>query len=268
MDAIDNAPRNPENTIFSVKRLMGRYYDDPHIREVQARYRYKLVKLELGEDVRSVLGGRVLTPTEVSAMILRKLRADAEQQLAPDITHAVITVPAYFSMNQKLATRQAGEMAGLRVKTIIDEPSAAAIAFGIDLDPARMRYILVYDLGGGTFDISLLNVAGGLFDQLAIEGDMWLGGDDFDHAMMGHVLRQIREQYHVDLSGDARFVTLLRQACERAKCQLSSEPTATLTLDAAIPVPNGFPEDVHMTFTRQQFEELPISTGPRARRRH
>jgi molecular chaperone DnaK len=238
---------------------MGRLYDDPHVKGVQKRYKYRVVKPDDGDDARVMLGDKMLTPTEVSAMILRRLKEDAEKRLGEEVTHAVITVPAYFSMNQRQATRTAGEMAGFRVKTIINEPTAAAMAFGVDLDPGMMRNVLVYDLGGGTFDISILFISGEMFDQMGIEGDMWLGGDDFDHAVMDHVMREVKKEYGVDPSGDGRFMTLLKKASEKAKIQLSELLSASIVLEAAVPLSDGGRGDVDVELTRRQFEDLPIS---------
>jgi molecular chaperone DnaK len=242
--AADNAALNPQNTIFSIKRLMGRLYDAPNVQEVQRRYRYRVVKPEDGDDVRVMLGDRMLTPTEVSAMILRKMKDDAEARLGDEVTHVVVTVPAYFSMNQRLATRMAGELAGLRVKTIIDEPSAAAIAFGVDLERGAMKNVLVYDLGGGTFDISVLFITGEMFDQLAIEGDMWLGGDDFDHAIMDYVLKAVQKEHGTDPSNDDQFMVLLKKAAERAKIELTEMLSTAIMLSATVPLPDGSRGDV------------------------
>ncbi|MBI4493557.1 MAG: Hsp70 family protein [Chloroflexi bacterium] len=259
--AVDGAARNPEHTIFSIKRLVGRFYDDPNVAEMQRRYRYRIVKPQDGDDVRVMLGDKVLTPTEVSAMILRRLKDDAQARLGDEVTHAVITVPAYFSMNQRLATRTAGELAGLRVKTIIDEPTAAAMAFGVNLERGAMKNVLVYDLGGGTFDISILFITGEMFNQLAIEGDMWLGGDDFDYAIVQHVLKAIQQEYRVDASTDSRFMLLLKKAAEKAKIRLSEMQSADIVLEAAVPLPNGDRGDVDVELTRRQFEDLRITSG-------
>lgn len=259
--AMDNAPRNPENTIVSIKRLMGRFYEDPNVRDIQQRYKYRIVKPDDGDDVRVMLGDQMLTPTEVSATILRKLKEDAEARLGDEVTHAVITVPAYFSINQRLATRMAGELAGLRVKTIIDEPSAAAMAFGVDLKPGAMKNVLVFDLGGGTFDISILFISGEMFNQLAIEGDLWLGGDDFDHAIMDYVLKEIQKEYKTDPSNDKKFMLLLKREAEKAKIRLSEMLSTALVLDSAVSLPNGARGDVDVELSRRQFEDLPITSG-------
>ncbi len=259
--AVDGAARNPENTIFSIKRLMGRFYDDPHVNMVQTRYKYRVVKPDDGADARVTLGDKMLTPTEVSAMILRRLKEDAEKRLGEEVTHAVITVPAYFSMNQRQATRTAGELAGFRVKTIINEPTAAAMAFGVDLEPGTMRNVLVYDLGGGTFDISILFISGEMFNELGIEGDMWLGGDDFDHAVMDYVLKEVRKEYKIDPSGDGRFMMLLKKAAEKAKINLSEMLSASIVMESAVPLSDGGRGDVDVELTRRAFEDLPITEG-------
>ena len=259
--AVDNAARNPQNTIFSIKRLMGRFYDDPDVQVVQQRHQYRVVKPDDGDDVRVMLGDRMLTPTEVSAMILRKIKEDAEARLGDEVTHAVITVPAYFSMNQRLATRMAGEMAGLRVKTILGEPSAAAMAFGVDMEPGAMKNVLVYDLGGGTFDISVLFITGEMFNELAIEGDMWLGGDDFDHAIMDYVLKAVQKEFNTDPSKNGQFMLLLNKAAEKAKVGLSEMLSTAIVLEAAVPLPDGSRGDVDVELTRRTFEDLPITSG-------
>jgi molecular chaperone DnaK (HSP70) len=255
------AKKHPEEAIFSVKRLMGRFYDDPNVREVDKRCEYELVKPEDGDDVRIKIRDKILTPVDVSAMILEKVKSDAERRLGEEVTHAVITVPAYFSMNQRAATRAAGEHAKLRVKTIIDEPTAAAMAFGVDIDPAVTKTVLVYDLGGGTFDISILFISGQVFTQMAIEGDMWLGGDDFDFAIMDHVIKEVKKEYKVDPSSNKVFKVILKQNAEKAKKQLSQVKSTSITMMNSVPMPNGDSEDVDLELTREQFEDLPISSN-------
>jgi molecular chaperone DnaK len=194
--AVDNAETNPENTIFSVKRLMGRFWDDENVQKMRERTTYRIVKASDGSaDVRVMFGDQELTPTDISAKILRKLKEDAEARLGETVTHAVITVPAYFSNLQRICTRKAGEQAGLRVKAIMDEPTAAARAFGLAQHHGDPMTVLVYDLGGGTFDVSILTMAGDYAcNQMHIEGNMWLGGDDFDHKIMDYVLERIRKE--------------------------------------------------------------------------
>jgi len=259
--AEEQAGLRPKNTIFSVKRLMGRYFDDPNVRAVQSRFRYQIVKSPSGDEVHLKLGDRVLSPIDISALILRKLKEDTEYRLGEPVTHAVITVPAYFSINQRMATRTAGEMAGLRVKTIINEPTAAAMAFGVERDPGAQRYVLVYDLGGGTFDISLLFVAGEVYTQLGIEGDMWLGGDDFDHAIERHVLKSIERECHVDPSSDDRFMLLLKRQAEKAKIRLSEMLTTSIVIESSFTLPDGQRGDVDLELTRRTFEDLAVTDG-------
>ena len=218
--AVDRMAGSPDNTIISIKRLMGRAFRDPEVERVRSRYLYKVVTPSEGtdDDLRVILGGKQYSPIEISAQILKKVKEDAELRLNDKVEFVVITVPAYFSDKQRDATRKAGLMAGLKVQKILDEPTAAAIAFGADnVGPNDAANILVYDLGGGTFDISVLTVVGGAFAQLDIEGDMWLGGDDFDHKIMDHVLVHVNTVYDVDASKNKRFLIELKKRAEQAK---------------------------------------------------
>ena len=206
--AVDRMMSAPENTIVSIKRLMGRAYRDPEVERVKSRYLYKIVPPSEGtdDDLRVMLGGRQYSPIEISSQILKKVKEDAELRLNDAVEFAVITVPAYFSDKQRDATRKAGQMAGLKVQKILDEPTAAAIAFGVDnVGPNDAANILVYDLGGGTFDISVLTVVGGIFAQLDIEGDMWLGGDDFDHKIMDCVIEHVNTRTRWTRTGTSAF---------------------------------------------------------------
>jgi molecular chaperone DnaK len=260
--AVNQAATNPVDTIFSIKRMMGLFHGEPMTAVLRQKYQHRIVKPPDGDDARVQLGTTVYTPVEISAMILRRIKETTEKQLGEPVTHAVITVPAYFSNNQRLATRTAGELAGLRVKKIIDEPTAAAIAFGVNLVPGRSATVLVYDLGGGTFDISMLFVVGELFNTLGIEGDKWLGGDDFDHAIVRHVVQQIKAKHGVDPSTDGTFMHLLRQAAEKAKVAVSEQSSEQIMMSSVFSLKDGARGDVDVELTRTQFENLVVSDQP------
>ena len=204
-----------------------------------------------------VLGGKQYSPIEISAQILKKVKEDAELRLNDKVEFVVITVPAYFSDKQRDATRKAGQMAGLKVQKILDEPTAAAIAFGADnVGPNDAANILVYDLGGGTFDISVLTVVGGVFAQLDIEGDMWLGGDDFDHKIMDHVLTHVSNVYDVDASKNKRFLIELKKKSEQAKKALSSMTRTDIDVIGLLQDSDNNLIDVELELTRDQFEAM------------
>ena len=250
---------DPRNTVTSVKRLMGRDFADPTVVQARKRLTYEVTETSDTDPQASVvIGGRQLSPVAISSYILGKLREDAAKRLGEEVTHAVITVPAYFREAQRAATRKAGEKAGLVVKKIIDEPTAAAVAFGLHLGDDDQRQVLVYDLGGGTFDISILNVAGdsagrNQFQVLAYDGDTWLGGDDFDLAIVDIILESVRENCGVDTSGDKIFLYQAKTAAETAKRQLSQQDEADIII-----APNGRFADpdteADLTITRAQFE--------------
>ena len=257
--AVDNAEFAPKDTIVSIKRLMGRAYSDHVVQEVKEKMPYEIVKPTDGteEDVRVILGGNEYSPIDISSMILKKLKEDAEMRLGSEVTHAVITVPAYFTEKQKDATRWAGWKAGLKVQRILDEPTAAAIAYGVDmLSPDEVKTILVYDLGGGTFDVSVLMIAGGTFAVLDIEGNMWLGGDEFDQKIVDYVLQHIKDEYGVDGRGDLRFMIKLKKECEKAKKQLSSMSETVIFLPGILEDENGNFIDVDVEITRERFERM------------
>ncbi len=257
--AVDRMMSAPENTIVSIKRLMGRAFRDPEVDRVKSRYLYKIVPPSEGtdDDLRVILGGRQYSPIEVSAQILKKVKEDAELRLNDAVEFAVITVPAYFSDKQRDATRKAGQMAGLKVQKILDEPTAAAIAFGVDnVGPNDAANILVYDLGGGTFDISVLTVVGGIFAQLDIEGDMWLGGDDFDHKIMDCVIEHVNATYEVDAYRNKRFLIELKKRAEQAKKALSTMKSADIQIFGLLQDRDGNLIDVEYELTRDRFEGL------------
>ncbi|MQY12594.1 Chaperone protein DnaK [Streptomyces sp. RB5] len=260
--AVNYAGRQPQNTIVSVKRLMGRDYADPAVVEARDRLAYPIVAGP-DEDPRAhvMLSDRRYRPAEVSGLILKKLKQDASRFVGDEVTHAVITVPAYFHDSQRAATRDAGHQAGLIVKKIIDEPTAAAIAFGMDAGQERRR-ILVYDLGGGTFDISILNMVKGTqghgqFQVLDFHGDSWLGGDDFDLAIVERIVEWVKAECGVDPSGDRQFRYLAKAAAESAKRQLSQVQEADIIIPAAFRPDDGGPlVDVEMTLTRDEFNAM------------
>lgn len=235
--ARDLGAGNPSQTIYSIKRLMGRRLEDEAVERVRSTVPYEIVGDPNSGWVRVRIGERDYSPVEVSAMILEKLRVDASAALGEPVTHAVITVPAYFDDNQKESTRQAGGLAGLRVTRIIEEPTAAAYAFGVDQDTSDGQMILVYDLGGGTFDISLIFLSSGVPTVELVRGDNWLGGDDFDTMIINHVLRETSEEHRIpiaDLRADARLSYELKLQAERAKRMLGSAPSADIVLYGAM----------------------------------
>jgi molecular chaperone DnaK len=255
------AQRDSKNTIISVKRLMGRDYADPAVVEARGRLSYQIVEGP-GEDPRAhvMIGEDRYAPAEVSAMILDKLKTDSGARLGETPTHAVITVPAYFTEGQRAATREAGERAGLVVKRIIDEPTAAAIAFGVDLTAGDRRRILVYDLGGGTFDISILNAVNSpdgksFLQALKFTGDPWLGGDDFDLLIVDRIVSWVKDNTGQDPTSDTQFRFLAKDHAERAKRELTELASADIYF-GGLRGADGLVLDVEMTLTRADFEQM------------
>ncbi len=250
--ARNQAITNPQNTIFSVKRFMGRKADDPEVERTRKRVPYAVTEAVNG-DVRVKLDDKDYSPPEVSAMILAKIKADAEAYLGEPVTQAVITVPAYFNDAQRNATKDAGKIAGLEVLRIINEPTASSLAYG--LDKKKNEIIAVYDLGGGTFDISILDVGDGVFQVRATSGDTFLGGDDFDLRIMDYLIEQFRKDNGIDLHNDRQALQRLKEASEKAKIELSTVMQTELNLPYITADASG-PKHLVMTMTRAKLEQL------------
>ena len=243
---------NPNNTVFSIKRFMGETYDQVNT-EVN-RVPYKVVRGE-NNTPRVDINGKLYTPQEISAMILQKMKKTAEEYLRQEVTEAVITVPAYFSDSQRQATKEAGRIAGLDVKRIINEPTAAALAYGLDKKDKDMK-VAVYDLGGGTFDISILQLGDGVFEVLSTNGDTHLGGDDFDQVIIDWLAGEFAsENGGIDLKKDPMALQRLKEAAEKAKIELSSQTSTEINLPYIMPV-DGVPKHLAKTLTRAKFEQL------------
>ncbi|MBR2452327.1 MAG: molecular chaperone DnaK [Rikenellaceae bacterium] len=242
---------NPKKTIFSIKRFMGETFDA--VQSDINRVPYNVVR-GAGNTPRVEIDDRQYTPQEISAITLQKMKKTAEDYLGQEVTEAVITVPAYFSDSQRQATKEAGEIAGLKVKRIINEHTAAALAYGLDKKSSDMK-IAVYDLGGGTFDISILELGDGVFEVKSTNGDTHLGGDDFDHVIIDFLAEQFRAEHNIDLRQDPMALQRLKEAAEKAKIELSSSVTTEINLPYIAPV-NGIPQHLNVTLTRAKFEAL------------
>ncbi len=243
---------NPENTIFSVKRLMGRKFKSREVQEALKRLPYKVVEADNG-DAHVELRGKHYSPPEVSAMILQKMRQTAEDYLGEKITEAVVTVPAYFDDSQRQATKDAGQIAGLNVLRIINEPTAASLAYG--LDKKKDERIAVYDLGGGTFDISILEIGEGVFEVKSTNGDTYLGGDDFDLRVMDWLVDEFKKDQGIDLRKDRMALQRLKEAAERAKIELSSSQETEINLPFITADASG-PKHMVVKLTRAKLEQL------------
>jgi len=242
---------NPQNTISSVKRFMGRQYNE--VAEESSHWSYKVVKGD-NNTVRIDIDGRMYTPQEISAMVLQKMKKTAEDYLGQEVTEAVITVPAYFNDAQRQATKEAGEIAGLTVKRIVNEPTAAALAYGLD-KKGKDQNIAVFDLGGGTFDISVLELGGGVFEVKSTNGDTHLGGDDFDKVIMDWLADEFKAEEAIDLRKDPMALQRLKEASEKAKVELSSSTETEINLPYVTAV-DGVPKHLVKKLTRAKFESL------------
>ena len=241
---------NPQNTVYSIKRFMGETYEQS--RKEAERVPFKVVNE--GGYPRVEIEGRKYTPQEISAMVLQKMKKTAEDYLGEEVTEAVITVPAYFSDSQRQATKEAGQIAGLNVRRIVNEPTAAALAYGVDKANKDMK-IAVFDLGGGTFDISILEFGGGVFEVLSTNGDTHLGGDDFDQVIIDWLVQEFRNDEGADLKADPMAMQRLKEAAEKAKIELSSSTSTEINLPYIMPV-GGVPKHLVKTLTRAKFEQL------------
>ena len=250
--ARNQAVINPENTVFSIKRFMGKKFDDPEVQRAIKLVPYKVTAAPNG-DVRVHMGGREYSPPEISAMILQKIKADAEAYLGETVTQAVITVPAYFNDAQRNATKDAGRIAGLDVLRIINEPTASSLAYG--LGEHKNEVIAVYDLGGGTFDISVLEVGDGVFEVRSTNGDTYLGGDNFDERIINWVADEFKKENGIDLRNDRQALQRLKEAAEKAKIELSSTLNTELNLPFITADASG-PKHLNMTLSRAKLEDL------------
>ncbi|CAI0379079.1 unnamed protein product [Linum tenue] len=258
---------NPHNTVFDAKRLIGRKFSDPSVQEDMKHWPFKVIAgpgdkpmiivQHKGEE-------KQFAPEEISSMVLVKMREIAEAFLGQTIKNAVVTVPAYFNDSQRQATKDAGSIAGLNVLRIINEPTAASIAYGLDKKGSRSgeKNVLIFDLGGGTFDVSLLTIEEGIFEVKATAGDTHLGGEDFDNRLVNHFVAEFKRKNKKDISSHARALRRLRTACERAKRTLSSTSQTTIEIDSLY---EGI--DFYSTITRARFEELNMEAAGAAARR-
>lgn len=246
------AVTNPTNTLYAVKRLIGRKYNSPEVEKMRETVPFEIVEAPNGDAHIRVLD-RIFSPPEISAIVLQRLKLAAEEFLGETVTEAIITVPAYFDDAQRQATRDAGKIAGLEVERIINEPTAAALAYGFDKN--KSERVVVYDLGGGTFDISIMEINDGVFEVLSTSGNTFLGGEDFDQRIIEWLLRQFREANNIDLKQDRLALQRLKEASERAKCELSSVLETTVNLPFIAADSSG-PKHINTVLTRAKFEEL------------
>merc|ERR1712230_82957 len=244
---------NPHNTVFDAKRLIGRKFNDAEVQADMKHFPFKVINKSDKPVVQVEFKGeeKTFTPEEISSMVLTKMRETAESYLGGTVNNAVVTVPAYFNDSQRQATKDAGAIAGLNVLRIINEPTAAAIAYGLDKKTTGERNVLIFDLGGGTFDVSLLTIEEGIFEVKATAGDAHLGGEDFDNRTVNHFVQEFKRKHKKDITGNPRATRRLRTACERAKRTLSSSTQTSIEIDSLF---EGV--DFFSSITRARFEEL------------
>jgi heat shock protein 1/8 len=252
--AKNQAASNPKNTVFDAKRLIGRQFNDPNVQSDMKHFPFKVANVNGKPEIEVEFKGETkrFKPEEISSMVLQKMRETAEEYIGEPVRHAVITVPAYFNDSQRKSTKDAGVISGLNVLRIINEPTAAAISYGLEKVKSTAEVnVLIFDLGGGTFDVSLLTIEDGVFEVKATAGDTHLGGEDFDQRLMEHFMKEIKQKHKKDISGSDRAIRRLRTACEKAKCQLSSVTQATVEIDSLY---EGI--DFKSVITRARFEDL------------
>lgn len=253
MAARRQAVTNPNNTLYAVKRLIGRSYKDKEVQNIQKLVPYKIIKSPNNDDAWVEAQGEKYSPSQIGSMVLGKMKETAENFLGRDVTKAVITVPAYFNDSQRQATKDAGKIAGLDVLRIINEPTAAALAYG--MDKADGKTIAVFDLGGGTFDVSILEISGGVFEVKATNGDTMLGGEDFDEELLARLLKDFKKDSGIDLSGDNLAMQRLREAAEKAKRELDGLAQTDVSLPFITADASG-PKHMNTKISRAQFEAL------------
>lgn len=253
MSARRQAVTNPENTFYAVKRLIGRSFTDKEVKDISGLVPYKIVKSDNNNDAWVSARGSKYSPSQIGSMVLGKMKETAEGFLGRDVTKAVITVPAYFSDSQRQATKDAGKIAGLEVLRIINEPTAAALAYG--MDKADGKTIAVFDLGGGTFDVSILEIAGGVFEVKATNGDTMLGGEDFDEQLLEHLLNTFKKDTGLNLKGDNLAMQRLREAAEKAKRELDGLAQTDVSLPFITADASG-PKHMNIKISKAQFEAL------------
>lgn len=248
------AVTNPENTFYATKRLIGRRFDDPMTKKDMEVVSYKITKSASGDAWVSDKSGKQYSPSQVGAFVLGKMKETAEAYLGKTVTEAVVTVPAYFNDAQRQATKDAGKIAGLNVRRIINEPTAASLAYGIDKKDGET--VVVYDLGGGTFDVSILHIADSVFEVKSTNGDTFLGGEDFDNAILNHLLAEFKKSDGIDLTKDSLALQRLREAAEKAKCELSSASQTDINLPYISADAKNVPRHMNLVLSRSKFEQL------------